>query len=165
MGAVLQQIVNNGWQPLAFSKKLNPSQQKYSAYDQELLAIYEAIKHFCHMLEACHFTIFTGHKRITYAFQQKRGKYSLRQFNHLDSVAQYTTDIRHISGQDNVADALSRAKSITAPIIRRTGRIAGWRRRALNTPGVNHRPAAGETTNSRYSMCSFHVNEDSIVIL
>jgi cleavage and polyadenylation specificity factor subunit 1 len=34
----------------------------------------------------------------------------------LDFVAQLTTDIRHISGQDNiVADALSRVESVTAP--------------------------------------------------
>jgi hypothetical protein len=33
MDAVLQQRVKNAWQPLAFfSKKLNPAQQKYSAY-------------------------------------------------------------------------------------------------------------------------------------
>jgi hypothetical protein len=63
MGAVLQ--------PLAFfSKKLNPAQQKYSAYDCELLASYEAVKHFRHMLEARQFIIFTDHKPITYAFQQ-----------------------------------------------------------------------------------------------
>jgi hypothetical protein len=68
MGAVLQQHVENVWQPLAFSNKLNPAQQKYSAYDRELLAIYEAIKHFRHMLEPRHFTIFTDHKPITYAF-------------------------------------------------------------------------------------------------
>jgi cleavage and polyadenylation specificity factor subunit 1 len=67
------------------------------------------------MLEARHFVIFTDHKPITYAFQQKRDKCSPRQFNHLDFVAQFTTDVRHFSGQDNVvADALSRVESITA---------------------------------------------------
>jgi cleavage and polyadenylation specificity factor subunit 1 len=71
-------------QPLAFfSKQLNPARQKYSPYDRELLAIYEAVKHFHHMLEARHFTIFTDHKP-TYAFQQKRDKCSPRQFNHLN---------------------------------------------------------------------------------
>jgi cleavage and polyadenylation specificity factor subunit 1 len=111
MGAVLQQRVNNAWQPLAlFSKKVNP------AYDRELLAIYEAVKHFRHMLEARLFTIFTDHKPITNAFQEKRDKFSPRQFNHLDFVAQFTTDIRHISGQDNVfIDALSHVESVTAP--------------------------------------------------
>jgi cleavage and polyadenylation specificity factor subunit 1 len=117
MGAVLQQHVENAWQPLAFfSKKLNNAQQKYSAHDRELLAIYEAVKYFRHMLEERHFTIFTDHKPITYAFQQKRGKCSPRQFNHLDFVAKFTTDIKHISGQDNVvANALSRVESVTAP--------------------------------------------------
>jgi cleavage and polyadenylation specificity factor subunit 1 len=116
MGAVLQQRVDNAWQPLAFfSRKLNPAQSKYSAYDRELLAVYEAVRHFRHMLEARHFIIFTDHKPITYAFQQKRDKCSPRQFNHLDYIAQFTTDVRHISGQDNVvADALSRVEAITA---------------------------------------------------
>jgi hypothetical protein len=54
MGAVLQQRVDNAWQPLAFFKKLNPAQQQYSAYDRELLAVYEAVKHLRHMLEALH---------------------------------------------------------------------------------------------------------------
>jgi hypothetical protein len=88
MGAVLQQRVGKAWQPLAFfSKKLNQTQHKYSAYDRELLAVYEAVKHFRHMLEARHFIIFTYHKPITYAFQQKRDKCSPRQFNHLDYIA------------------------------------------------------------------------------
>jgi hypothetical protein len=72
MGAMLQQCVKNTWQPFAlFSKKLNPAQQKESAYDHELLAIHEAIKHFHHMLEACHFIIFINHRHITYTFQWK----------------------------------------------------------------------------------------------
>jgi hypothetical protein len=115
MAAVLQQRVDNVWQPLAFfSRNLNPAQQKYSAYDREQLAVYEAVKYFRHMLEAHHFAIFTDHKPLIYAFQQKRDKCSPRQFNHLDFVAQFTTDVRHISGQDNVvADALSRVESFT----------------------------------------------------
>jgi cleavage and polyadenylation specificity factor subunit 1 len=110
MGAVLQQSINNAWQPLSFfSKKMNPAQQKYSAYGRELLAVYEAVQHFRHMLEARHFTIFTDHKPLTFAFHQKRDNCSPRQFNHLDFIVQFTTDIRHISGQNNVvADALSR---------------------------------------------------------
>jgi cleavage and polyadenylation specificity factor subunit 1 len=150
MGAILQQRVNNAWQPLAFfSKKLSPAQQKYSAYDRELLAVYEAMKHFHHMLEACHFIIFTDHKPITYAFQQKQDKCSPWQFNHLDFIAQFTTDIRHISGQDNVvADALSRRIRHCATILRCTGRIPGQRRGAMDTSGVEHRPAARETTDS-----------------
>jgi cleavage and polyadenylation specificity factor subunit 1 len=113
---VLQERVKNAWETLGFfSKIFNLAQQKYSANDRELLFIYEAVKRFRHMLEARHFIIFTDHKPITYAFQQKRGKCSARQFNHLDFIAQFTTDNRHIFGQDNiVADALSRVESVTA---------------------------------------------------
>jgi cleavage and polyadenylation specificity factor subunit 1 len=68
------------------------------------------------MLEACHLIIFTDQKPVTYALQQKRDKCSPRQFNHLDFIAQFTTDIRHVSGQDNVVvDALSRVESVTSP--------------------------------------------------
>jgi cleavage and polyadenylation specificity factor subunit 1 len=74
------------------------------------------MRHFSHILEAQHFTIFTDHKSQIFAFNQKRDKYSPRQFKHLDFISQFTTDIRHISGQENiVADALSRIEAITAP--------------------------------------------------
>jgi cleavage and polyadenylation specificity factor subunit 1 len=43
---------------------LNTAQQKYSAYDRELLAIYEAVKHFRHMLEAREFIVFTSLKYL-----------------------------------------------------------------------------------------------------
>jgi len=46
-GAVLEQRLDNSWKPLAFfSRKFNPLQLKYSAYDRELTAVFEAIKYF-----------------------------------------------------------------------------------------------------------------------
>jgi cleavage and polyadenylation specificity factor subunit 1 len=73
------------------------------------------MKHFHLMLKERHSIIFNYYKPITYVFQQKRDKCSPRQFNYLDFIAQFTTDIRHISGQNNVvADALSRVESVTA---------------------------------------------------
>jgi cleavage and polyadenylation specificity factor subunit 1 len=117
MGAVLQQRVRDCWQPLAFfSRKLSPTQQKYSAYDRELLAIYEVVQYFRHMIEARHFTIFTDHKPLIFAFHQKKDKCSLHQFHHLDFIAQFSINIQHISGQDIVADALSRVDAITTPV-------------------------------------------------
>ena len=49
------------------------------------------------MLEARHFVIFTDYKPLIYAFSQRRDKCTLRQFNALDYISQFTTDIRHIS--------------------------------------------------------------------
>ena len=48
VGAALQQEVSAGsLQPLGFfSRKLNTAEQKYSAFDRELLAVYAAIRHF-----------------------------------------------------------------------------------------------------------------------
>lgn len=118
IGAVLQQLQDHAWQPLAFfSRKLSPSQVNYSPYDRELLAIYEAIKYFRHMLEARHFIVYTDHKPITFAFHERRRNCSPRQYRHLDFISQFTTDIRHISGKNNiVADALSRVSELEAPV-------------------------------------------------
>lgn len=118
MGAVLQQLVNGVWQPLAFfSRKLNPAQQKYSPYDRELLAIYESIRYFRHMLEARHFVVYTDHKPLSFSFSERKANCSPRQFRHLDYISQFTTDIRHISGSDNVvADTLSRIEELQMPI-------------------------------------------------
>ena len=118
MGAVLQQLNNEDWQPLAFfSRKLSPAQQKYSPYDRELLAIYESIKYFRHMLEARHFVVYTDHKPITFAFHERKANCSPRQHRHLDYISQFTTDIRHISGKDNVvADTLSRVDELQNPV-------------------------------------------------
>jgi cleavage and polyadenylation specificity factor subunit 1 len=117
-GAVLQQRVEDVCQPLAlFSRKLSPAQQKYSAYNREILAIYEAVSYFRHMLEARHFTILTDHKPLTFTLHQERDKCSQRQFNHLDLISQFTIHICHISGQDIiVTDALSMVEVITEPL-------------------------------------------------
>lgn len=117
-GAALQQLIEGHWEPLGFfSKKFSPAERKYGAYDRELLAIYLAVKHFRHMVEGRMFTIFTDHKPITFAFQQKADKCSPRQFRHLDYISQFTTDIRHVAGKDNiVADALSRVETVHAPL-------------------------------------------------
>jgi hypothetical protein len=75
LDALQQHCLKNASQPLTFFfKKLNSAWQKYGAYDCELLAIYKAVKHFRHMLEARHFI-------FTYAFLQKRDKFLQRQFS------------------------------------------------------------------------------------
>lgn len=118
IGAVLQQRRGKHWEPLAFfSRRLNTAQKKYSPYDRELLAIYDSIRHFRHMLEARTFTIFTDHKPLTYAFSSRRDKCSPRQFRYLDLISQFSTDIQFVAGKENVvADALSRIEAVAAPI-------------------------------------------------
>ena len=66
VGAELSQLRGGTWFPIAFfSKKLQPAQVKYSAFDRELLAMYLATGHFQYYIEGRPFTIFTDHKPLT----------------------------------------------------------------------------------------------------
>ena len=110
VGAVLQQQIDGDWQPIAyFSKKLRPAETRYSTFDRELLAIYLTIKHFRHFVEGREFYIATDHKPLTFALSTASDKYAPRPIHHLDYIAQFSTDNRHVAGHHNlVADALSR---------------------------------------------------------
>jgi hypothetical protein len=98
------------WEPLGFfSKNLEPAQTKYSTFDGELLACSLGIRHFQHMLEGRRFTIFTDHKPLTYALSRVSEPWTARQARRLSYVAEYTSDIRHVAGVNNIiADTLSR---------------------------------------------------------
>jgi transposase InsO family protein len=61
------------------------------------------------MLEGRRFTIFTDHKPLTYALSRTSDPWSARQARQLSYLAEYTDDIHHIAGEENiVADTLSR---------------------------------------------------------
>ena len=111
VGASLEQLTSNGWQPLAFfSRQLRPPEQKYSAFDRELLALYLAVRHFRFMLEGRQFIMFTDHKPLVTALHKQSEPWSARQQRHLAYISEYSTDIRHIEGKNNItADCLSRA--------------------------------------------------------
>ena len=111
VGAVLQQWTDESWEPLAFfSKKLRPPEQKYSAFDRELLALYLGIRHFRHFLEGRKFTAYTDHKPLIFCMSKVSEPWSNRQQSQLSYISEFTTDIQHIQGKDNpVADSLSRA--------------------------------------------------------
>lgn len=120
VGAVLQQRVDNAWLPLGyFSKSLSKTERKYSTYDRELLGIYLAIRHFRNMVEGRMLTVYTDHKPITFAFSKINSEKELpRRTRHLMFISEFTTDIRHVSGQDNVvADTLSRVATISCPTV------------------------------------------------
>ena len=108
IGGVLQQWIHNQWQPLAFfSKKLKTAEIRYSTFDRELLAMYLGVKHFKYFLESKKFIIFTDHKPLTFSMMKTAEPGSARQQRHLAFVSEFTTDIQHITGKDNVvADAL-----------------------------------------------------------
>ncbi len=111
VGASLQQRTAAGgpWQPLSFfSKKLEPAQTRYSAFDRELWVCFSGIRHFRHMLEGRRFILFTDHKPLTQALFRSSDPWTPRQCRQLSYIAEHTSDICHIADLDNVvADILS----------------------------------------------------------
>uniref|UniRef100_A0ABD2WAQ9 RNA-directed DNA polymerase n=1 Tax=Trichogramma kaykai TaxID=54128 RepID=A0ABD2WAQ9_9HYME len=113
IGAALEQKEPDGsWRPLGFfSRKLDPTQRKYSTYDRELLAVSASIKHFERILEGRTFTTWTDHRPLVYAAQQRSDKASPRQVRSLEFISRFNTTLKHARGEDNVvADALSRTE-------------------------------------------------------
>ena len=114
VGAVLQQHHDGTWQPLAFfSRSLTPREARYSTFGRELLAVYLALRHFRYAVEGRELIIYTDHKPLVHAVGSSTDRHSPREMRQLDYVAQFSTDIRHVPGRDNlVADALSRTVSM-----------------------------------------------------
>ena len=86
------------------------------------MAVYLANKHFRHFVEGHEFVAFTDHKPLTFSLSSNSDRYTPRQIRHLDYISQFTTNIVHVSGNDNpVADALSRvgvnALSSQTPVV------------------------------------------------
>ena len=53
------------------------------------------------------FYVLTDHKPLTYVLITRSDRYSPRQARHPDNISQFTSNIRHVHGLDNVvADAL-----------------------------------------------------------
>ena len=102
IGAPLQQEVSPGsLQTLGFfSRKLNTTEQKYSTFDRELLAMYTAIWHYRWALEGRRLYVLSDHKLLTSALHRQSDAWSAlhrqsvvwsaRQQWHLSYVAQYT---------------------------------------------------------------------------
>ena len=119
IGAVLQQQeARGGLRPLGFfSVKLYAAQQKYSAFNHELLAVYLSIRHYRWALEGRRFHVLSDHKPLTYALHRTTNPWMPRHQRQLSYVAEFTSDIRHVAGKENVvADALSRPAAAVAPV-------------------------------------------------
>jgi hypothetical protein len=91
-----------------FSRKLKPSETRYSPYKLELLALVSCLKKFHQFIKGRHITVYTDHKPLT--FLQTSSSLNNTLATWLDVLIQYQFQIIHKDGVANVvADALSRA--------------------------------------------------------
>ena len=92
VGGVLSQIqtdVSN--KPIGyFSKKLNPTESRYSATDREALGVVLTCRNFHHYLWGTKFSIFTDHQPLTSIFKRKTK--SPRMSRWIVEMREYTYD-------------------------------------------------------------------------
>ena len=99
VGVVLSQGDN---EPLGlFSRKLSEAQQKHSAFNKELLAVKEAVSHFRHIGEGQSLVVYTDHKPLTTVMESTTTR-TPRQERHLSYISEFTTDLRHVKGTENI---------------------------------------------------------------
>ena len=119
IGAILEQDFGSGLQPIAFaSRKLNPTEIRYSAYERELLGIVWAIGQWKHYFQANYpIVIQTDHAPLRHLPNQT--SVNSRVWRWLAVLQGYNTEIRHIPGKRNPADSLSR-QQVADALVRKT---------------------------------------------
>lgn len=108
ISAVLSQLVDDKDLPIAFaSRSLLDAESRYSATEQELLAIVWGVEYFRPYLYGNPFKILTDHKPLVWLMEVKDP--SSRLIRWKLRLANYQFEIKHTKGKTNyVADCLSR---------------------------------------------------------
>ena len=107
VGGILQQDHGRGLQPIAYSsKKLNAAEIRYSAYERELLGIVWAVGQWRHYLQGRRFVVQTDHSSLKYLPNQ--AAVHRRIWKWIGILQSYDIEIRHIPGNKNPADPLTR---------------------------------------------------------
>ncbi len=109
LGAVLEQEVDGKRRPVAFaSRTLNKAEQNYTTTERECLALVWAVRHFRHLLDGAHVTVYTDHAALTYLLRSAPSTGRLQRW--VATLQEFSLDIYHKPGVALVVpDALSRA--------------------------------------------------------
>jgi RNase H-like domain found in reverse transcriptase len=114
IGAVLEQEIDNGPHPVAFSsRKLSGAERNYPVHERELLDIVYKLKEWRPYLHGSRFVIKTDHHSLRYLDTQTN--FSKRQMRWMETLQEYDYEIVYVQGKFNVvADALSRISESTS---------------------------------------------------
>ena len=105
LGATIKQ--NN--LPIAyFSKKLTPTQRRYSTIEQKMLVIAQVLKEYRNFLLGSQITIYTDHKNLL-----ANSSTNDRVFRWKQKIEEFAPTLHYVKGHTNIeADALSRLPSM-----------------------------------------------------
>ena len=106
VGGILEQDFGQGLQPVAYeSRKLNPAETRYSAYERELLGIVWAIGKWRHYFEGRKFIVQIDHSSLRHLPNQP--SVNRRIWKWVSILQGYDMEIRHIPGKVNPADTIT----------------------------------------------------------
>ncbi|KAI0994514.1 hypothetical protein K3495_g13668, partial [Podosphaera aphanis] len=106
-----------------FSRKLNPTQQRYSSQERELLGILLSLQHWRHWVEGGDVTVITDHESLKSI--PTKAEQPPRMIRFLDTIEHYNIRILYRPGKANLlADFLSRPSEASFPISEEEGRVA-----------------------------------------
>ena len=89
------------------SKSLNERQQRWSTYEQEAFAIYEALRKFHYLLRDIEFELRTDHQNLIYINDNALSSNKVMCWKL--EIQQYNMRVKHVVGKENlVADVWSR---------------------------------------------------------
>ena len=108
--------------------------------------------HFRFMLEGRDFTLFTDHKPLTFALFRVSLPWTARQQRHLSYLFEFTSDIVHLPGLQNVvADALSCPSPAASALTIEVVQVPGLNPLGDILPGTA--PPCKFTLSPPYSLC------------
>ena len=114
LGAVLSQMDEHGREhPIQYASRcLNASEQNYSTFEKEALAVVFALKRFRPYLLTGRLTLFTDHQALRYVFNHRNPHGRIVRWMSL--VAEYDFEIRYKPGKESsLADFLSRPPDVS----------------------------------------------------
>ncbi len=109
VGAVLSQLVDGRWHPVAFrSRKLTAQEVGYDTADRELLALVDAFRTWRHYLLYAVVPVLALTDHMNLQTLQTKGRLSTRQLRYSVDFAEFNFVIQFRPGKQNPADGLSR---------------------------------------------------------